>query len=209
MRKGGILILFLVILSHSYAQSTFTLKYFGLTIHPAGDPTAHLQPYKLDDKARFVMNFGGFAGYEKFIYEDLVSVKVIQGLFTDCSAGFASVTHLGPRLNLLKLKKHKVYIGVGPTLIVRNSWTRFGESYTSSGYFNVAETQRFGDVQWKFIPYGLEFEYDYAITERDQFSVSFTPGVPLAMIFSFGWKHWITTKEYDKYKVYIPRDKRK
>jgi hypothetical protein len=155
------------------------------------------------------LNFGGFVGYEKFVYRDLVSVKVIQGVFTDCSAGLASVTHLGPRLNLLKTKKHKVYVGVGPTLIVRNSWTRFGEDYSGSGYFNVAETQRFGDVQWKFIPYGLEFEYDYAITERDQFSMSFTPGVPLAMIFSFGWKHWITTKEYDKYKVYVPRGKRK
>ncbi len=209
MRKVTLLLFLLLGLQYAQAQSTFTLKYFGLTVHPFGDPTAHLQPYKFDDKARFVMNFGAFAGYEKFVHRDLVSVKVIQGLFTDCSAGWASVTHFGPRLNLMKLKKHKVYVGIGPTLIVRNSWTRFGESYTPSGFFNVAETNRYGDIQWKFIPYGMEFEYDYAITARDQFSVSFTPGVPLAMIFSFGWKHWITTKDYDRYKVYKPRKKRK
>lgn len=187
------------------AQSAFTVKYFGLTIHPFGDPTAELQPYKLDDNAKFVMNFGGFAGYEKFFYRDLVSVKAIQGVFSDCSGGLASVTHIGPRLNLLKVKKHKIYFGIGPTLILRDSWTRFGEKYTSSGYFNVAKTARFGELQWKFIPYGLELEYDFAITERNQFSLSFTPGVPLAMIFSFGWKHWIKIKEFDPYKVYIPR----
>lgn len=209
MRNLGIFILFLVWMQSSHAQSTFTLKYFGMTVHPFGDPTAHLQPYKLDNKARFVVNFGGFAGYEQFVYRDLVSVKAIGGLFTDCSAGWATVVHLGPRLNLMKLKKHRLYIGIGPTLILRNSWTRFGESYTPSGFFNVAETQRYGDIQWKFVPYGMEFEYDYAITERDQFSVSFTPGVPLAMIFSFGWKHWITIKKFDPYKIYIPRKRKK
>ncbi len=209
MRLTVLLVLLLCSLNAANAQSTFTLKYFGMTIHPFGDPTAHLQPFKLDDRARFVANFGGFAGYEKFVYRDLVSVKAIGGLFSDCSGGWATVAHLGPRLNLLKCKKHKVYVGVGPTLILRNSWTRFGESYTSSGFFNVSQTKRYGDIQWKFVPYGLEFEYDYAITERDQFSVSFTPGVPLAMIFSFGWKHWITIKKFDPYKVYIPRNKRK
>jgi len=186
-------------------QSAFTVKYFGLTVHPFGDKTADLQPYKLDKHARFVLNFGAFAGYERFVYKDFVSVKVIQGAFTDCSAGWASVTHLGVRLLLLRNEKHRLYFGVGPTFLVRNSWTRFGDRYTSSGYFNESDTRMLGDVQWKFIPYGCEFEYDYRFTERDYLSVSFTPGIPLACTFAIGWKHWLTIREFDYTKLYVPK----
>lgn len=189
----------------TYAQSTFTLKYFGLTIHPFGDRTAALQPYKLDKTAHFVLNFGGYAGYERFVYKDFVSAKVIQGIFTDCSAGWCSVTHLGVRMLLIEKPKHRVYLGVGPTLLVRNSWERFGSEYASSGYFERGSSRLLGDVQWKFLLYGAEIEYDYRCTERDHLSVSFTPGLPLACTFSIGWKHWITLDNFDYKKIYIPR----
>lgn len=202
-------IAFIVVFGFSArAQDAFTVKYFGTTIHPFGDPSAALQPYKLDDEARFVLNFGGFAGYERFVYRDLISVKGIFGVFTDCSAGLGSATHLGIRINMLHTEKHRVYFGIGPTLIVRDSWTRFGEKYTPSGYFNVTDTKRFGELQWKFIPYGLEFEYDYAFTEHNLLSISCTPGVPLAIIVSVGWKHWIRPIPHREFRPFIPRKKR-
>lgn len=187
-----------------FGQETFTVKYFGLTVHPAGDLTADLQPYKLDDRAVFVANFGGFVGFEKYFYEDIISGKTIGAIFTDCSGGFATVGHIGVRGTLYKSKKHRFYIGIGPTFLVRDSWTRFGDQYNSSGFFNVRETQQFGTVQWKFIPYGMELEYDYAFSLSDQLSVSFTPGIPLAAILSVGWKHWFNYKEFKQFKVYKP-----
>ena len=207
MRLGIVLILLLSCLNLN-AQETFTIKYFGLTIHPWGDPTAHLQPNKLDPNAKFVANVGVFVGYEKYLFKDLFSVKLIQGAVSDCSNGFASITHLGPRVTLMKTEKHRVYFGIGPTLIVRDSWNRFGEAYQSSGYFNETYSRRFGELQWKFVPYAFEFEYDYAFNNKNQLSVSFTPGVPLAMIWSVGWKHWFHFKEYDDYKDYIPKKKK-
>lgn len=187
------------------AQSASTLKYFGLTIHPFGDRTADLQPYKLDRNAHAVLNFGGFAGYERFVYKDLIAVKYIQGVFTDCSGGWALVEHLGIRLLIFERPRHRFYIGAGPTLLVRNSWERFGASYKPSGYFNTASNALLGEIQWKFILYGSEIEYDYRCSERDHLSVSLTPGVPLACVFSVGWKHWIRTQEYDYEKLYVPR----
>lgn len=188
--------------------SAFTVKYFGLTVHPFGDRTAELQPYKLDKGAHFVLNFGGYAGYEKFVYKDLVSVKVIQGLFSDCSGGWASVTHFGVRALLLEREKHRLYFGIGPTFLLRDSWTRFGDRYKPSGFFNVDYDTFLGDVQWKFIPYACEIEYDYRCSPRDHLSIGFTPGVPLACTFSFGWKHWIKTKEFDYTKIFIARKHR-
>jgi len=188
------------------AQSAFTVKYFGLTIHPFGDETAHLQPKKLDKNAVFVTNKGLFVGYERFVYQDLVSIKVIQGFMTDCSNGLAEVTHLGVRGTLIQSDKHRLCFGIGPTFIVRESWTRFGNLYEPSGFFNVSQTERFGAVQWKFVPYAFEFEYDYCITAKDNISVSVTPGIPLANILSIGWKHWITTKDYNEVQLYVPKE---
>ncbi len=190
----------------SFGQETVTVKYFGLTIHPFGDRTAALQPNKLDKNARFVVNMGAFVGYEKYFYEDLFSVKIIQGVFTDCSNGLAVLTHIGPRVALMKTEKHRVYFGIGPTLLVRDSWRRFGDDYEPSGYFNETYSKRLGDLQWKFIPYAFEIEYDYAFTNQNQLSFSFTPAVPLAGIFSIGWKHWFHWKAYDNdVKVYVPK----
>lgn len=190
------------------AQETITLKYFGLTIHPFGDKTANLQPNKLDKNAHFVANIGLFIGYEKFLYEDRFSIKLIQGFISDCSNGFASVTHFGPRVALLKREKHRIYFGIGPTLLIRDSWLRFGDAYESSGFFNETYSDHFGDLQWKLIPYAFEFEYDIAFNPENQFSISLTPGVP-AIIFSVGWKHWFHLREYDDLKLYVPKQKRK
>lgn len=173
------------------AQSSFTIKYFAMTIHPFGDRTAHLQPRKLDKDARFVQNHGVFLGYERFVYEDLVSVKYIQGLLRDCSDGNTLVSHLGVRLALVQTPRQSLYLGIGPTFIARESWKRFGSAYISSGFFNEYEGDRLGMVQWKFVPYGLEFEYDYRLSPKNHLSISITPGLPLATICSLGWKHWI------------------
>lgn len=208
MRIWLVLVSLLCFLSLN-GQETLTVKYFGLTIHPFGDPTANLQPLKLDKKARFVANVGVFVGYEKFFYKDLFSAKIIQGVLADCSFGFASVTHLGPRVTLLKSEKHRVYFGIGPTFLVRDSWSRFGDEYASSGFFNETYSKRFGELQWSFIPYAFEFEYDYAFSQKNQLSISLTPGVPLATILSVGWKHWFHLKEFDEYKDFIPKKKKK
>jgi len=189
-------LIFILFTGFVSAQTTLAVKYFGLTVHPTGDPTAPLQPHKLDDKARFVANFGGFVGVERFVYKDLVSVKIIQGLFTDCSGGWCSVTHIGGRMILLKKPKHRVYLGLRPAFMLRDSWTRFGSAYKPSGFFYEDTIRGLGAVQHRFLPVSFGLEYDYVITPKEQLSVSFTPGVPLACILSVVWKHWFSVKEY-------------
>lgn len=198
-------LLFLVGVNSTFAQSTFTAKYFGLTVHPFGDPTANLQPNKWDSEARLVGNVGLFIGYEKFFYKDLVSAKVIQAVFSDCSAGLAGLTHIGLRVLALEHGHHRMYLAGGPTFIYRDSWKRFGIAYEESGFFRNGYVKGLGDVQYKFIWYGMELEYDYVFTERNSLSVSFTPGIPLAMILSVGWKHWFSTGEFNYDRPFVPR----
>jgi len=189
-------------------QETVTLKYFGMTIHPFGDRTAKLQPYKLDDKARFVLNFGGFAGYERYIHKELFAVKIIQGVFTDCAGGLSGVTHVGLRVLLIEHKKHRLMCGIGPAFMYRDSWRRFGDQYEPSGFFNDYHSRALGDIQWKLFPAGFEFEYDAQLCEKLDLSVSFTPGLPLACTFAVGVKYWLN-KDFISNEVKLVRPSRK
>jgi hypothetical protein len=108
MKTIVILLLAIITTFTAYGQSSFSAKFVGLTIHPFGDESAALQPYKLDDRAVFVMNFGGVVSYEKYIWRDLVSYKVLQAVFADCSAGLASITNLAIQGVFLK----KTYLSI-------------------------------------------------------------------------------------------------
>lgn len=203
-------LLFLFLLSapvFSDAQSCITLRYFGFTIHPFGDDQASLQPYKVDKTAHLVLNFGGFAGYEKYVYEDMLSVKAMQGIFIDCSGGLAGFTHIGTRNVLLKKKKHRVMFGIGPTLYYREDWKRFPD-YRDSKLFHRANTKAFGSVQYYLFWYGIELEYDYTLNDRTDFNFGFTPGAPLALTFSFGIKYWISKDFKIRERFVIPPPKK-
>lgn len=205
MTKKYIYLLFFVVSGFRItAQSCITLRYFGLTVHPFGDNQAYLEPNKIDKHAFTVLNYGGFVGYEKFVWEDFLSVKIMQGVFSDCSAGAAGFSHLGIRALLLEKKKHRLLFGIGPTLYYRQDWNRF-DSYEDTHVFKHRHIKYFGDIQYKMFWYGLEFEYDYKLNNRTEFNFGFTPGLPMALTFSFGIKYWVSKNFKRKEKFVVPK----
>lgn len=182
--------------------SNVSLKFLGLTWHPLGDPLAHLQPFRLDEEARLVMNFGGALGYERYIWQDVFSVKALQAVFADCSAGLASATHVAVRGTFLHRQGHRLSIGFGPALMVRQDWARF-PSYQSSGYFHAGYVRPLGPVQWKLFWYGIEVEYDVRLGDHLDFSASLTPGIPMAVTIGGGVKYWFTRRYQEK--LHLPR----
>jgi hypothetical protein len=195
----------MALLSVATAQNNISLKYFGLTIHPFGDRTAYMQPYKLDKNARFVLNFGGFASYEHFVWEDILSVKGLQGVFTDCSGGMAGVTHIGVRTNVDR-GRHRVSFGLGPTFFYREDWNRI-EGYQDSGFLKHGNSRLFGPVQYRFFWYGMELEYDYRLGDRTDLSVGCTPGFPFVFTWSVGVKYWLNKDFRKTVKLVTPPKK--
>ena len=188
--RGLLTILISLTLSiNLYSQSNITVQYFGLTAHPFGDYTAEIQPYKLDKKARLVANFGGYISYEKLVWFDILSVRIKQGIFSDCSAGFMGVSHIGVNLRLWGNKKHRLSFAIGPAFIYRNSWNRFG-IYENRGYWNEKEIYS-QPTQYKTVLYACEFEYNYMLTKKIDLSVGFVPGFPNALALSVGAKFWL------------------
>ncbi|TND07725.1 MAG: hypothetical protein FD123_3044 [Bacteroidetes bacterium] len=86
----------------------------------------------------------------------------------------------------------------------RDSWTRFGERYTTSGFFNEYHSRTLGDIQWKFFYVVGEFEYDVRLNDKTDFSLSFTPGMPMAITFAAGVKYWLN-KDFPEHKPKLVR----
>ncbi|MBU2018349.1 MAG: hypothetical protein KJ941_01775 [Bacteroidetes bacterium] len=205
----NILILFFIVFTSfktTRAQYAITAKYFGMTIHPFGDSYAYLQPYRLDKNARFVLNFGAFIGVERFLSNPRFSIKAIQAGFLDCSGGWAGFSHLGFRSLVFEKGKHSYHLGLGPVFLYRQSWTRFGSDYKGSSFFRIYNSNHLGPVQYKFLISGIDMEYDYKLNDRNRLSASITPGFPMAIIFSVGWKGFIGQISTDHgAKIYVPR----
>lgn len=196
-------------LSFVKGPNSFSFRYFGLTVHPFGDQTASIQPYKLDKEARFVANFGGFVSVDHYIYKDLVCVTAMQAFFTDCSAGWAGFTHFGLRALVLDKGKHRLMLGAGPMIYYREDWNRF-EEYNDKGGFNRYHSRTVGDVQWRIFPVAGEFAYHYRVGEHLDLNAGFTPGLPLALCFSAGVTWWPKRIEQGEteVKVWVPRKRR-
>lgn len=209
MRKINLLVLFICLNTFLVAQTCVTLRYFGLTIHPSGDQTASLQPYKLDKHAIVVSNFGGFLLVDHYIKRDQVAVTLMQGCFTDCSGGFGGFTHVGLRFRLIDKGRNRILLGIGPMLYYRQDWNRFSE-YHDSGFFHRYHSNQFGNIQYKIFPLAGEFAYHLELSKHFDFNFGFTPGFPLALSFSAGLSWWPErfTEKAPIVKVYLKKRKK-
>ncbi|RYM34687.1 hypothetical protein ERX46_04750 [Brumimicrobium glaciale] len=176
-------ILLLLFPIHSIAQDNIGIKFFGLSLHPKGEhENAFLMPNKLDENGYFVMNFGTEIMYEKFIYKDILSIKVIQAIYSDCAARLGGFSHIGLRAKIFKIGKHTLNGGIGPTLVFRRNWLDL-EGYVNPNRFKGGPENTF---QYLFLWYGGEFEYKYQMNEKLDFAISFVPGYPDLMSLAFG-----------------------
>ena len=155
----------------------------GLSFHPlSGRPNAKLMPNRLDPEAYFVVDLGALLSYEYFIIPEILSVKGIQGLYADCTAQLAGVTSIGLRARIFRIGRHRLYGGIGPTWIYRRNWYRL-PGYVDTKYFEGSPTDKW---QRKFLWYGGELEYKFALSPKLDIATTFVPGYPDLMALAIG-----------------------
>lgn len=167
------------------------VKFLSFSSHPKGSPNAPLMPLKFDSRGVFVYNPGGTLNFEYFVVNDIFSVKFVQGLYGDCALRFLGYTHLGFRLRMLKIKRFSTNIGIGPTLIYRQSWFKL------DGY-DTSEKVMYGtpleDWEYLFIWYGGELEFNVRVKDGWDASFSVIPaGIDLINM-SLGFRYRLDTK---------------
>jgi hypothetical protein len=156
-------------------QFAVGLKLTGLSIHPGGATNAKIMKYKLDSRGIFVFNPGVRVNVEYFVYKDIVSIKIEQGLYKDCANQLAGFTHIGFRGKMFQAGNHSMNGGVGPTIFFRKNW------YALDGYTDAEENFKGKPTdRWQrwFIWWGGEFEYNYRVHEGVEVSTSFVPCIP-------------------------------
>ena len=147
------------------SRQNISLKFMGLSFHPlSGRPNAKLMPNRLDPEAYFVVDLGALLSYEYFIIPEILSVKGIQGLYADCTG------------------RHRLYGGIGPTWIYRRNWYRL-PGYVDTKYFEGSPTDKW---QRKFLWYGGELEYKFALSPKLDIATTFVPGYPDLMALAVG-----------------------
>ena len=142
-------------------------------------------PLKFDKKGIFVLNTGISINIECFVFRDIISIKFVQGLYADCVQKFGGFTHLGFRARIFEIGRHSLYGGIGPTFIYRQNWYSL-ENYDDSYSFFRGSPENIW--QYRFLWYGGEFEYNFALNERIALSTSFVPGFPDLVNLSFGFR---------------------
>jgi hypothetical protein len=166
------------------AKSAVFVKFMGLTYHlQGGKGYESLYPAKLDSKGYFVMNFGVIGGYDYFFQDSLWSAKIMAGIYRDCAGLTAGMGHIGLRFKALDIDGHVLYAGIGPTILIRDSWKRFTQ-YNADIYSSAS------DYEYIVAP-GIEVEYDWMIDKNNGFSLSTIPYIPISFNFFAGWKYYL------------------
>jgi hypothetical protein len=70
-------------------KNAFTVKFFGLSVHLRETQNPEIFRNRLDTKGYLVFNYGGIAGYDRFVVRDVISVRVEQGVYADRFSGRA------------------------------------------------------------------------------------------------------------------------
>ena len=171
-----------LVLGQDFTKNTFTLKFFGLSLHLKESPYPEIFPNRLDEKGYLTFNYGAIVGYDRFIAQNKLSIKAQQGLYADCAGKLAGFSHLGLRALIFRKNNHSLNGGVGPTLVYRQDWNNI-EGYQDDGYF-----KRNGTWQYKFYWYAGELEYNYSINQNTDLSVSLVPGLPELISMGVGFR---------------------
>jgi hypothetical protein len=182
-----LLVLFGFLNLNSFAQDlrNFSIKFMGLSVHPAEEPSTEILVRKIDNTGRYVMNLGFLASGEWFFKEDKASFRLLGGAMSECSGLFAGVAHVGLKFKLFSAGPHYLSWGVGPTLYFRENWIKVRPNHFDENYLTL------GPWEYILLWYGMDFEYNININKNLDFSTTIIPAYPKVIATAFGLKYWI------------------
>ena len=137
------------IFAHDFS---FGVKLLGLSIHPKGAPNFRLLPWKLDSEGIVIFNPGVTLNFEYFVWRDIISIKVVQGLYGDCAMQFAGFSHLGFRLRFLKIARFSMNIGIGPTFYISGVGINYLIMILLQNLIRGEQTVRIGNISFIGMP---------------------------------------------------------
>ena len=165
--------------STKWPVQSLSIQWIGFTYHPGGGDYPEVYPLKIDKQGYGVFELGLALNYD-YQFHDGFFLRSALAYYKDCAFVDAGFVHLGVRGIIWSNDRHSINAGLGPTFLVREDWHKFRE-YVWDDFYGERVS---GKWQYRFIWYGLQFEYLYRINDRLQLHYSLIPGVP-AVLTSF------------------------
>lgn len=176
MKKILLLFIFSVFV---FGEDRVSIKIMGLSLHPNGAKSSEVMPLKFDKKGYLVPNIGLIFAYDREI-SDGIYIRFSQGLYFDCALKPAGFTQVNLRGDIFDSGETRINIGCGPTIIYRKSW-KILEGYNPTSFYKEK-----GSIEYTYLWYGGDIEYNKKLEKNGEFQLSFVPGYPALMHLSFG-----------------------
>ena len=173
------LLIFIFLFGHIYCEHMVSIKLMGISFHPKGANSSKIMPLKFDNEGFLVPNFGIIFSYENKI-NDTVSFRVSQGFYYDCALQPAGFSQINIRGDIYKNDEFRINGGCGPTLIYRKSWEGL-EGYNPTSFYKSR-----GKIEYVYLWYGGDFEFDKRLDKDTELQIAFVPGYPALMNLSAG-----------------------
>lgn len=187
IRKFITYCIFIFSLSNLSAQSLIEFNIGTIAYHPFGDKNASLFENSLNYENTFVLEPIFAFSYETFIREDYSSIEFMQGFLSDKGAYFSGFTYMGYKRRVFHKWKHFFYLGLGPNLSYRETWTKDANWIDDKTYFGLGDWQR----KWTFC---AQLEYNYVLKDKSDFVAKVLYGHYYnTFTFTFGYRYWINT----------------
>ncbi len=180
-----------------FSQNNYSLKFFGLGLHPFSDENSALAKSKLDKNGVFTFEPGIIFSSEFFINTNMVSLKPMQSIYLDKMGKIAGFTHFGIRAYVLNHKRHTLALGLGATLFYHKDWSNL-PNYIENDKYNLITP-----YQYKLFLLSGEIEYNYYYSKMNYLTFSLNHIDLEGFTFAFGVKHLF------KYKKKKPNRKHK
>lgn len=156
-------------------------NYYALTYHPGGGGTVY--PRQLDPEAYWVLQVGAEAYADRYVTRWFL-LRGAASLYRDCADVWAGFAHFGFRFNWAPDPRYALRIGLGPSLLWRESWLGKVKRYRSDGFFGRPKpTDRF---QTAWIGYGGNIEAEAKLGRGWGLVYSLVPGFPFVVTSSLG-----------------------
>ena len=186
------IVLLLSICLKGKTQSTFSLEALTLAVHPFEKQNIALFENSLDADGTFSMEPGLVVSYETFVRDNWASFQFTTSIFSDAAGQMAGFTDISFRIMFYHKWRSSLYLGAGPGLSYRNSWSRlpYGDIvYTPERKFWV-------DGNWEIYPTIIgKLEYDFFLGSRSDISLGIYYGHSFQTTsLSLGYRYWISSK---------------
>ena len=191
-KKILIIVIVGIIPLSNIAQSTFSLEILTIGVHPFGNPNLPLYENALDAKGNLSAEPGLTFSYETFVRDNWLSFQFSTSIFSDAAGQMAGFTDITFRMLFFHKWRSSFYIGAGPGLNYRNSWTRL--TYGDITY--SPEANYYVDGNWEILPTVIgKLEYDVFLGRKSDLSFGVYYGHSFkTFTLGLGYRYWISTK---------------